>query len=364
MSTTAEALIEQAIVDQLKGKVAPKAAEPTKVFVEPAEITPTGPIEVPEGKQTFKDIIGKVHPSDPKSEHLFFTKHEVSDWDEKLQALVPEVNPHFTEFDLDYALSVLMNIEYDKPLLAYGPPGTGKSVTPEQICARINYPYMFVQGMGGTEPADYIGSPWVTGGNMEWKDGPISWAVRHGAFLLYDEPFKSSAQTNMCIQSLLDSRRELKLYGHPDDASLKASPTFRICLADNVRGVGDNMDKYAAEVQDQATLNRCNIKVKVDYPSQEIERVIVKRAAPSLDDQMITKIAKLAVKIRSGWKKGQISLPFTLRDTQEWATQTEILRDPMLAFKFCYLNAIDKDDSEEGEEEYKAIMDMMKVVGL
>lgn len=345
--------LEQQLKDQLAGKTKTPEVEP-EVVVAKVEVDTTGKVE-------FASITGKRHS---KGEY-WFTPYQVSDWETDLQPLIPSINPLFTEFDEDYALAILMCIEFDKPMLAYGPPGTGKSVTPEQICAHLNYPYMFIQGMGGTEPADYVGSPWVEEGSMSWKNGPLSYAVEKGVFLLYDEPFKSSAQTNMCIQSLLDSRRELKLYGHPDPVkgSMKAHKKFRIALADNVRGTGDNMHRYAAEVQDQSTLNRCSLKVKVDYPSMDVEQTILASVAPSLSPSTIAKVVSAASKIRSGWKRGVIEMPFSIRDTMEWCKQIEFLGDVKLALAFSYLNAIDSD-SQEGEAELKAIEDILQVVGV
>lgn len=311
-----------------------------------------------DGKKSYKDIIGEVHPDDPNSEKYFFTVYSKGDWDDEVKDLIPEVDAnHF--FDHDYALSVLMGIEYGKPVFAYGPPGSGKSVTPAQVCARINYPFMFIAGMGGTEPSDYVGCPWVKDGSMEWKDGPASYAVRHGAFLLYDEPFKASAQTNMCFQSLMDTRRELKLYGHPDPvkSSLKAHSKFRICLADNVRGLGDDMDKYAAEIQDQSTLNRTAYKVHVDYVPAKVEERLLAAKYPEATDTLIEYVVKLANLIRKGWKKGEVGMPYSVRDTQEFVEAALIHQCPAKAFSQTYYGYI-SDESEK-----KAVADMWKVVG-
>lgn len=306
-----------------------------------------------EGVKEYAEIIGHPHPNG----EYYFHVYNPEDWPEDLRGLIPEVDPNM-EFDDNLALAILMGIEYDKPIFAYGAPGAGKSVTPEQICARIGYPFMFCAGMGGTEPSDYVGSPWVSDGSMEWKDGPMSYAVRHGVFLLYDEPFKASAQTNMCIQSLLDSRRTLKLYGHPDPVkgNLKAAPKFRIMLADNVRGSGDQMDKFSAEIQDQSTLNRMVYKVHVPYPKESQEIAILQRKFPQLTDRLATKIVSLANMIRRGWEQGTITMPYSVRDTQELAEQSLRLRNPAYAFKMIYFDAIN-DDTEKVEVEklWKAV---------
>lgn len=354
-STAASDALRSKVAEALAARMAgeSKKADYTTTTAAPkAPARPTlfdGEIPQPIGANVkeYAEIIGHPHPNG----EFFFTVHNKEDWDEDLQSLIPEIDENM-EFDDDLALAILMGIEYDKPVFAYGAPGAGKSVTPEQICARINYPFMFCAGMGGTEPSDYVGSPWVSEGSMEWKDGPMSYAVRRGVFLLYDEPFKASAQTNMCIQSLLDSRRTLKLYGHPDPVkgNLRANGQFRIMLADNVRGSGDQMDKFAAEIQDQSTLNRMVYKVHVPYPSEKAEVQIIKNKYPMITDRLATKIVALANMIRKGWEQGTITMPYSVRDTQELAEQALRFRNPAYAFKMTYFDAI-SDDVEKKEVE-------------
>ena len=346
--------LQEALAQSLReqgygGQATPTEKTPTKVeeLFKPSSTSN-------EGKTPYSEIIGEAHPS---GREYYFTTYSVEDWDDEVKGLIPQVdNTHV--FDHDYALSILMGIEYDKAVFAYGPPGSGKSVTPAQICARINYPFIFIAGMGGTEPSDYVGSPWVSDGSMEWKDGVASFAVRHGVFLLYDEPFKASAQTNMCFQSLLDSRRELKLYGHPDPigGNLKAHPKFRMCLADNVRGLGDDMDKYAAEIQDQSTLNRTAYKVHVDYVPADVEQKILSRVFPDATETLIKKTVSLAGLIRTAWKKGDVGMPYSLRDTKELIEAALVHEDVAMAFTQTFFGYVQDD------QESKALRDMWNMV--
>lgn len=343
--------VRDALAAQLRGAgSAPVDPTPAKVeeLFAALEETPQ------EGKTEYALIVGEAHPSGKK---YYFTVYAETDWDADLQGLIPSIDETHI-FDHEYALSILMSIEYDKSTFAYGPPGSGKSVTPAQICARINYPFVFISGMGGTEPSDYVGTPWVTEGSMEWKDAIASFAVRRGVFMLYDEPFKSSAQTNMCFQSLLDSRRELKLYGHPDpiEGSLKAHPRFRMCLADNVRGIGDSMDKYAAEIQDQSTLNRTAYKVHVDYVKPKVEEEILARLFPQAEKVLIKKVVSLAGLIRTAWSKDDVAMPYSLRDTRELIESALVHRDVALAFRQTYYGYVTED------QERKALNDMWKMV--
>jgi len=294
------------------------------------------------GKIEFEDVTGYAHSSGKK--FYFDNTYKCPD---TLQHLVPAVDESMV-MDETYALACLLSIDNDEPLMAYGPPGTGKTETPQQICARLGRPFMFVSGMGGTEPADYIGQPTVEDGELKWVDGDITYAVRHGAVLLYDEPFKSSAQTNMCLQSLMDNRRTIKLYGSSNinDRTLKAHEDFRLIMADNVRGTGDDMHRYSAEIQDQSTLNRHVYKVQVDYPKEDVEVDILKRKVDGATDTLIKKVVQLANLLREGWRNEEISLPFSLRDTQNFLKVAVRLRDVREAFNLTYFQAIQDADEK------------------
>lgn len=307
-----------------------------------------------ENKKPYSEIVGEPHPS---GIDYHFTVYKDEDWPELVRPLIPDVDPDHVP-DHDYMLTILMAIEYGKVAFAYGPPGSGKSVTPAQVCALIRYPFKFIAGMGGTEPSDYVGSPWVEDGSMSWKDGEASFCVRNGVFMLYDEPFKASAQTNMCFQSLMDTRKTLKLYGHPDpiEGNLKAHPKFRMMMADNVRGFGDDMDKYSAEIQDQSTLNRCAYKVHVDYVKPDVETKLLKKKFPTLTDTLARKVVSLAGMIREGWNKGDITAPYSIRDTQELVEAALVHRDVGRAFTQTYFGAI-KDP-----EESNAVRDIFRTV--
>lgn len=319
----------------------------------PVELFETAEATQGENQKEYAEIIGEPHPS---GEKFFFTVYKPEDFDPEVRDLIPEINENVV-FDHDYALTILMSIEFGKCAFAFGPPGCGKTLTPEQICARLNYPYYFVGGMGGTEPSDYIGSPWVEDGSMAWKDGPISFIVRHGGYLAYDEPFKSSAQTNMCIQSLLDYRKTLKLYGHPNpvEGTLKAHPQFRIGLMDNVRGFGDDADRYSAEVQDQSFINRCAYKIEVDYQKADVEVEILTKMFPTASESVVKSIVSMANLIRSGWKKRDIKAPFSLRDSAEWLECALTLNDLAGGFKQTYYSAVNE------ETERNAIKDAWKL---
>lgn len=350
--------VRDALIAKLRASATGQPTEeiPVEVVVPATNYKSTDP-----NYKEYADIIGEAHPS---GKQFYFSKGKTwfdsSDWKPEHAQDIPSVNPHHV-FDHTYALALLMSMEHDKPIMAYGPPGCGKSVTPEQVCARVNRPFLFVSGMGGAEPADYIGSPWVTNGSMEWKDGKASYAVRNGYFMLYDEPFKVAAQNNMWCQSLLDDRRVLQLQGHPDPVhgTLKAHERFRIALADNVQGLGDGMDRYAADIQDQSLLSRCTYNVQVDYISQAEEIKILSGMYPTIASDVVGKVVALAALLRNAWKKGTVKKPYSVRDTQTFCGAIQFLGSVSMAFNYTYFQAVqDKAERQAIVEMYNNLVCM------
>jgi MoxR-like ATPase len=272
-------------------------------------------------------------------------KFSVYDCPDELKKYIPKIDKNFVP-DKEYALALLQAIDMNETLTAYGPPGSGKTETVAQICAWLGRPYIFLSGMGGTDPSDYIGMNTIEDGDMKWCNGDLSFAVENGLVCLFDEPFKCSATTLMCIQSLIDDRRTLKLYGQTDmdKATLPAHPEFRLVLADNVRGVGDNMHKYAAEVQDQSTLNRSMFKVKVGYPEADVEVAILKRKNPTAHPEFLKSVVAIGGLLRKAWEEDSLSLPYSLRDTNNFVRLAMIEGSAAAAFRKTYFNAASDEE--------------------
>jgi len=292
-------------------------------------------------QKSFTEITGAQHSS---GEEFYFTVFQPKDWPADVAKDIPAINSSFY-FDEDYALAILISLEENEPLLAYGPPGCGKTATVEQICARVGRPHSFIQGKQGTDPSDYVGSVHLRGGDTKWVDGELTHAVRHGYVVLYDEIFKSSPQTNMVIQTLLDDRRVLPLEGHESARYLKAHENFRMIGADNIAGDGNHSMKYCAEHQDASTLNRFTMTVSVDYPSPKIEKEIMRGITGRMSEGLADTLLTLTAMIRASYDKGGVSVAYSVRTNQTLAKLYGGLGSVPMAFKFTYLNKL-SDEKE------------------
>lgn len=297
----------------------------------------------------FHELYGVSHPDG--NEHWFpkSVLRNADDWNDDIKPFIPAPNPLFSP-DWDYVLDITEALAYNEVLMARGKPGTGKDSTIEWVCGTLNWPTIREDGMEGPDSTDLIGYtvPDGSGGYTEMRT-PLWEFAEHGGVYVRSEPFACSASVNMAMQGLLESARIFKIPGHPDKhrGQFKAHEHFRLFMTTNVRGTGDDFDKYAATtVQDSSTLNRVSLFSDVDYQKPEEEQNILKKAYPDLSDELIKKMVQLGNLIRDGWDKGEIDMAWSVRQLLTWGERIIRDRDLVRGFKSCYYTAL--TDVEKG----------------
>lgn len=303
----------------------------------------------------YKDIIGESHPDGNK---YYFQSFEAEDWPVVIRDMIPEDNENFVLPNHDLNLALLDALDNPgRNLLMVGPPGAGKSEIVPVLCARLGRPFLFISGMAGIEPMDIIGCEKLIGGESKYVYGKLAIAVKNGAVCLYDEPFKSAPAVNMCIQSLLDGRRTLQLYGSVDsgELELQAHPEFRMVLADNVRGTGDGIGDYAAEVQDKSMLNRMFYRKYVDYLHQKAEEKLLRNVFPDITGLFCTKSVQLANLIRKAWRQEEVEMPYSPRDLMAFVGRSLETHDPAAAFKDTYYDILTEQEKAVVKQFWKDV---------
>lgn len=296
----------------------------------------------------FQELYGVKHPDG--REHWFpkSVRKEVDDWAEAVQQFIPVPSNTFSP-DWSYVLDITEALAYNEVLMARGKPGTGKDSTIEWVCGTLGYPYLREDGMEGIDSTDIIGYCVPDGSSYTEMRTPLWEFAEHGGVYVRSEPFACSASVNMAVQGLLESARMYKIPGHPDKdkAQFRANPAFRMFLTTNVRGTGDDFDKYSATtVQDSSTLNRVTMFSDVNYQKAEQEIAMVKKAYPDLGDELVKKMVQLGNLIRDGWDKGEIDMAWSARQLLNWSERIIRDRDLVRGFKSCYYTAL--TDTEKG----------------
>ncbi len=152
------------------------------------------------------------------------------------------------------------------PILLKGPTGCGKTRFVHYMSWYLKRPLVTVACHDDLTAADLIGRYLVRGGETEWLDGPLTYAVRHGAICYLDEIVEARKDTSVVIHPLCDDRRILpvdklgELLQVPKEFSLVVSynPGYQSVLKD----------------LKQSTRQRF-VALEFAYPSAEMEQKIV-----------------------------------------------------------------------------------------
>jgi cobaltochelatase CobS len=304
----------------------------------------------------FSDVYG--YTPDSGIDHN--TKlYEDTDWPEDVRLFIPEPTNHI--FPKEETEEVVVGIDNQEPVNITGPAGTGKSTLIKEIAARRRQPFVRISGKDGLELSSLIGEMIVQDGATVWKDGILTQGVKTGALVCVDEVTKMHAGVNMVFQWLLEPNGKLMLEDMPGDTKDKMitpHPDFRIVFTDNVKGLGDNMDKYAAtNVQDISMISRFGVNVSLGYQTSAVEENILMqefKMTPVLAKDMV----QLASKIREGYNNGQVQLSMSIRTLLKWAKWCSIYKDPQRGFNIAFRNAL-ADDCELSfvDNLYRAVFD-------
>lgn len=335
----------QDLLKQQGKNVKPKGPEEPD-FAEEEEVEDSG------DKAKFSEVFKFNSPSG--IDHPV-TVYKKEDWDEHMQTFIPEPDDTYV-FNREALEQVLLAIEHNEKVNISGPPGSGKTTLIKEIAARTNRPYMRVNGKDGVEISSFLGQPWTAGdGKLEWRDGLLPMAVKEGYLLAFDEWTKVPAGINMALQWLLEDDGKLLIDDMPGEFHEKlVTPhdRFRLVLCDNVKGLGDGIDKFAStNVQDTATLNRFGVNVTMDYMSEDKEVELLRNKYPKLTEKLAKQMVQVANTVRSSYNEGNVSLTLSPRNLVKWAKWALYFRDSAKAFRMSYYEAL-ADGSEKGHVEH------------
>lgn len=239
---------------------------------------------------------------------------------------------------------------------------TGKTSGIRQFAAHIQQPYMRFNGKDGIEQSSFLGYPWATSAGMEWKDGLLPQGCKLGYLVCIDEVFKIPAGIQMAMQNLYEKDGTLMLDDKPGDYHEKLvvpAPEFRLFLTDNVRGTGDNFEKFAStQMQDTSTLDRFGLTIEQDYLPHDAEVSMLSGMYPDVQVININLLVKFAGLVRAGYKAGEISLTLSPRGLMASLNMMQSAQLPMAAaLDLAFTNKLAE------ESEVQACTQMKMTVG-
>ena len=346
-SPKVEDLVKKALKEALDKRKPPKAVEASpdvscETITEDTvtELMAASPITGLKPNQAYlSEIIGQ------SVDHDFgVTIFSESDWDERIAAFVPSINPTYV-IDSKLASNILQAWELNEKVLCYGPTGAGKSSLIEQLCARTYRPFVRVNCTGDMDSSMIFGQLTAKDGSTIWVDGAATEAVKYGAVFAWDEWDVTPPEISMGLQWLLEDDGKLflkEMPGSTKDKQIIPHKDFRLVAIGNTQGQGDDTGAHAGtNVQNSATLDRFGTAVFIDYlPAAVEEKILTAKYPTTVTGKAAKELVKLANLIRQGYKSGQFSLTVSPRTLFGICRKVSVGATLKSAFTLVYLNKL------------------------
>jgi len=175
------------------------------------------------------------------------------------------------------------------PLLLKGPTGTGKSRFVEFMAEKFGKKLYTVACHEETSSTDLIGRYIIKGNETVWIDGPMTRAVKEGAFLYLDEIAEARPDIIVALHSLTDHRRTLFI--DKTGETVAADENFMLIATYN-----PGYQKGFKELK-PSTRQRF-VSLSFNYPDNKLESEILLKET-GIDDDTAKKLVKLGSKIRN-----------------------------------------------------------------
>ena len=260
----------------------------------------------------------------------------------EIDSVVPEKDSTYVPFGFFKQLEMILKAKTFYPVFITGLSGNGKTTMVEQVSAKLKRECIRVNISVETDEDDLIGGNTLQDGNVMYREGPVLTAMRRGAILLIDEIDRGSNKL-MCLQSVLEGK---PYFNKKTGEMIRPAQGFTVVATANTKGRGTEDGRFiAAQILDEAFLERFPITVEQEYPSTTVEKKIVLNKMEfygKLDEEFATKLINWADIIRKTFKEGGVDEIISTRRLVNIAQAYSIFGDRMQAIELC-VNRFDDD---------------------
>lgn len=289
------------------------------------------------GKETVNDTMEELLPA-MQSTSTMKPKRLVVDIDNT----IPDKDVTYVPFGFFKAMEQIIKSKIFFSTFITGLSGNGKTTMVEQVCAKVKRECIRVNISIETDEEDLIGGNTLQDGNIVYREGPVLTAMRRGAILLIDEIDRGSNKL-MCLQSVLEGK---PFFNKKTGEVIHPAPGFNIIATANTKGRGTEDGRFiAAQILDEAFLERFSITVEQEYPSVSIEKRIVLNKMEyynKVDEEFADKLIAWADIIRKTFEEGGVDEIISTRRLVNIVQAYSIFNDRLQAIGYC-INRFDED---------------------
>ena len=260
----------------------------------------------------------------------------------EVENLVPINDKNYVPFGFFRDLESILKSKVFYPVFITGLTGNGKTTMVEQVCSKLKRECVRVNISIETDEDDLVGGSTLIDGNVTFREGPVILAMRRGAVLLIDEIDRGSNKL-MCIQGILEGK---PYFNKKNGDVIYPAPGFTVVATANTKGQGSYSGKYiAAQILDEAFLERFPITVEQEYPNSKIEHKIILNNMKELgcvDEDFADKLVTWAEVIRKTYLEDAIDELISTRRLVHIVKAFSMFKVRQKAIELC-INRFDAD---------------------
>ena len=233
-------------------------------------------------------------------------------------------------------------------VIIIGPKGTGKTTLVREYAMRKSKNLQSINFSLRTRESHLVGTKSLTDGNIGFDEGILVKSMKEGNILYLDEINAAEADVLLRLDEALDDRRQLILKESSGEVIKAKDSWFVVSTINPLTHVGTK------ELPPQI-LSRFPVRVRLDYPPEDIEYQIIKRHVKNPNEADVLQGIKLANVLRQASAVEELYYSPSIRETIAFAKLIEGGVSTKQAAKTVFGNVY----SQWGNVEFQKVNDII-----
>ena len=233
-------------------------------------------------------------------------------------------------------------------VIIIGPKGTGKTTLVREYAMRKSKNLQSINFSLRTRESHLVGSKTLLDGNIGFDEGILVKSMKEGSILYLDEINAAEADVLLRLDEALDDRRQLILKESGGEIIKAKDSWFVVSTINPLTHVGTK------ELPPQI-LSRFPVRVRLDYPPEDIEYQIIKRHVKNPNEADVLQGIKLANVLRQASAVEELYYSPSIRETIAFAKLIEGGVSAKQAAKTVFGNVY----SQWGNVEFQKVNDII-----